>query len=85
MPFGPSLYQASPGITRELVRSAESRAPAQAQGIHRRNGPALQETQTTCFKAVTGRAGEVCADNTPATTLPRGSRGPEEGTEASAF
>lgn len=44
------------GINTDGVWRAESWDPPQTKGIQRRNASAFQETQTTCFKAVTGRA-----------------------------
>lgn len=84
MPFRLSLYQqhghhqASLGITRELGRIL---GPTPGLGHPQEEGVSSPGDSDTCFEAVTGRTGEVCVENTPARTLPRESRGLEEGTE----
>lgn len=66
----PSLYQEH-GHPPGACQSAESWAPTPDPLHPQEEWVSSPGDSDTCFKAVTGRAGEVCAENTPARALPR--------------
>lgn len=86
--FSVPAARASPGITghhQGACQKCRILGPTPGPGHPQEERVSSPGDSDACFKAVTGRTGEVCAENTPAMTLPRRSRGLEEGTEASAF